>query len=276
MMFSKLFKHEMKATSRIFLIAWPALLLLALLNGFAMYRNRMYMFDRPGNIFAENILQVITSLAFVMVFIAVIVMTFVVVIMRFYKGLLKEEGYLTFTLPVTTREIIISKGLAATVIILAGGVVSALALLLWSLPMCLSGDMTWFDLGQLQRVLAYVDGWPLYALEGLVLIIVSVIASVYQIYAAMSLGQLAQKHKVAWSFAAYVGISIALSIIGSLLGMLFSIPGLDIGTYLVEKLVNTHTVAHIALLGYTLLQAIQLVAFHAITEYILDRKLNLE
>lgn len=273
MMFSKLFKHEIKATSRIFLIAWPTLLVLALLNGFAASQDRMYM--SPGNVFADSFWQMIATLAFVMVFVGVIVMTFLVIIMRFYKGLLKDEGYLTFTLPVTTRQIITAKGLSATVLMLASGLVAMLSMALWVLPTYGFAELG-TDITRLMSMLSYVDGWPLYALELFVLTIVSVMVSVYQIYAAMSLGQLAQKHKIAFSFVAYVGISIAVSAIGWLLGMLFSIPGFDVTTYVLENLTNAHTVTHIALLGYTFVQVIQLVAFHAISEYTLGRKLNLE
>lgn len=272
-MFSKLFKHEIKATSRIFLIAWPALLILALLNGFTASRNKMYV--PSGNVFADNFPEMIVMLTFIMVFVAVIVMTFVVVIMRFYKGLLKEEGYLTFTLPVTTRQIITAKGLSATVLVLASGLVGALALMFWILPMCGLADLG-AGIRELTRMLYYVDDWPIYAIEFFVLSIISVMASIYQIYAAMSLGQLAQKHKIAFSFVAYVGISIALAAIAGILGMMATVPGMDMLALISSSNINNQAMTHMTLLAYIVLEALKLVAFHVICEYTLDRKLNLE
>ena len=45
------------------------------------------------------------------------VMTVLPVIQRFYKGLLREEGYLMFTLPVESWKIVLAKALAAVLMI---------------------------------------------------------------------------------------------------------------------------------------------------------------
>lgn len=269
-MFAKLFKYEMKAVSRIFLVAWPALLVLAVINGlFMMSDGYIYQSNSGG------ILQLIMMIAFIMLFAAVIVMTLIVIIMRFYKGLLRDEGYLMFTLPVTTRQIITAKGLSATIIALAGVAVGTIAIIVLAMPSQSAQEIA-EAFAEMYQVIVNVDGWYIYLIEVIIMVIATTMATIYQMYAAMSIGQLAQKHKIAWSFAAYVGISIFLSIIVWVFGIAFPIAETDIYTYIIEKLVGQQLIGHLLILGYMLTQIIQVVAFHIICEYTLDKKLNLE
>ena len=52
---------------------------------------------------------VFSLVVIVAVIVAIFVMNVIIVIQRFWNGLLQEEGYLMFTLPVTTRSLILSK-----------------------------------------------------------------------------------------------------------------------------------------------------------------------
>lgn len=269
-MFAKLFKYEMKAVSRIFLIAWPALLALALFNGFFLQNDRHLY--QP---LSSSIMQTITMFAFVMLFAAVLVMTLIVIIMRFYKGLLRDEGYLMFTLPVTTRQIITAKGISATILALVATVVGTTAIFLLVLPSKSPHEIAEL-FSVMQGMLAQVDNWGLYLAEIIVVVIVTTMASIYLMYAAMSLGQLAQKHKIAWSFAAYVGISIILSIITWIFGIAFPIIQTDMSTYTIDRIMAEGMIGHWLIFGYIVTQVLQIVVFHAISEYTLDKKLNLE
>src|SRR5699024_3273405 len=48
--------------------------------------------------------------------IAVIIVAYIFIVLRFYKGLLKDEGYLTMTLPVSLDSILWGKALAAWIL----------------------------------------------------------------------------------------------------------------------------------------------------------------
>ena len=100
-MLGKLFKYEMKATSRIFLPVYIAVVLFAalgrLVTGIDLFSNEL------------SWLSGIFMGTYVLVIVATAVLTYIVVIQRFYKNLLTDEGYLMFTLPVKPSRLILSK-----------------------------------------------------------------------------------------------------------------------------------------------------------------------
>jgi type IV secretory pathway VirB3-like protein len=93
-MLGKLLKYEFKATSRIFLPMFGALLIVAAFSRLFMSLS----FDVP------SVIGVTVS---VIMIIGIIVMTFLLTIQRFNKNLLGSEGYLMFTLPVSTDRLIV-------------------------------------------------------------------------------------------------------------------------------------------------------------------------
>ena len=105
-MLGKLMKYEFKATSRMLLPINGAMLLFALINRLFMELN----FFQTGNM-AISALATVMAVMYVMVIIAAFVITLIVIIQRFYKNLLTDEGYLMFTLPVKAHSHITSKGI---------------------------------------------------------------------------------------------------------------------------------------------------------------------
>ena len=97
-MLKKLLKYEIRATARLFLPVFGAILLLAILNNIFFNFN-----DIP------DFAAVLTMMLYVILIIALFVLVYVVMIQRFYKNLLRDEGYLMFTLPVRTWQLIASK-----------------------------------------------------------------------------------------------------------------------------------------------------------------------
>lgn len=122
-MLGKLMKYEFKATSRMLLPINGAMLLFALINRLFMELN----FFQTGNM-AISALATVMAVMYVMVIIAAFVITLIVIIQRFYKNLLTDEGYLMFTLPVKAHSHITSKGIVAFVWYLASFVVCALSI----------------------------------------------------------------------------------------------------------------------------------------------------
>lgn len=66
--------------------------------------------------------------------VAIAVVTFLVVVQRFYKGLLGQEGYLMFTLPVPTWQLTLSKLVGATIMTILSGIVGILSVFILALP----------------------------------------------------------------------------------------------------------------------------------------------
>ena len=71
------------------------------------------------NVFSEYIGPILLGILcspFVAVIVGMMIMTLILVIRRFWNGLLKEEGYLAFTLPVEVWQLIVSKVIVAAIV----------------------------------------------------------------------------------------------------------------------------------------------------------------
>ncbi|MGL6174678.1 MAG: hypothetical protein ACRC1P_08745 [Cellulosilyticaceae bacterium] len=121
-MLSKLLKYELKATARTFIPMYIALIIFAIIQ-------RVIGRETIGNFEELNFAGEITTIVIVALFIALVVITIVVVIQRFYKNLLRDEGYLMMTLPVSTRKLILSK-LLATFVWIIGSIGTAVIVIL--------------------------------------------------------------------------------------------------------------------------------------------------
>ena len=124
-MLGRLIKHEFRATGRRML---PALGVLALLGLLANLSIRVLESGFGGTLL--RILMVLFIAAFFIGMTVAWVMTLVLMISRFYRNLLKDEGYLMFTLPTSSHALIWSKLIVSTVWFLATVLLIGLLMLL--------------------------------------------------------------------------------------------------------------------------------------------------
>lgn len=99
-MLGKLLKHEFKASGRIIPVIYLGLLAIFSM-GFAAKQLNIPFLKTTASIFL------------LLGGIAAIIVTYVVIVMRYYKSLFGNEGYLTLTLPVKKSSILISKVIVA-------------------------------------------------------------------------------------------------------------------------------------------------------------------
>lgn len=102
-MLRKLLKHEFRATGRFMWVIYLAMLVLSVA---ANVSTRML--DRTDNSILNGIM-IMVLVAWVLALIIGGVMITVLLIQRFYKNLLTDEGYLMFTLPTTVHHLVLSK-----------------------------------------------------------------------------------------------------------------------------------------------------------------------
>ena len=100
-MLGKLMKYEIKATGRTLIPLYIALLAFAIINKIFIGTGLSDKLEGFGSI---PFILSIFGYGFTMA--AVFIVTFFVIIQRFYKNLLGDEGYLMNTLPVTTLQIL--------------------------------------------------------------------------------------------------------------------------------------------------------------------------
>jgi len=268
-MLAKLMKYEIKATSRWFLPLYGTILIFALINKFTfinpLVNNPAAFNNKSFASVIKGIMSVLPMFIFVMLFVGIFVTTLIVVIQRFYKNLLGDEGYLMFTLPVKAWQHILSKLLVSMLWYLFSSIV-ALCSILILIPGETLKQIT-YALGILIEFL----GLPSVII--LVLCVVTtLIMGILEIYSAISLGHLFNKHKLLLSFAMYLGISMINQFVYSL--VIFLVLGI---AYIPFNAIGDITISFRYVLNIlTILSVIFSVGHFCLTSYLIKRKLNLE
>ncbi len=218
-MLKKLLKHEYKATSRFFLPTYGCFVLLllvqrlSLLWASSMSKNQSFAGD------LARIVMNLFSTASVLALIALLICPMVYGIVRFYKNLLTDEGYLSFTLPVTAGQHLVSKLLVLLTWQVLTFLVAAGSGVLYFLSIHAPGVREMFsDIGFVLRTILEVKGWGLLAVVLLVLEVFSQLTeNIMRLYNAMSIGQCSSGHKLLGSVAVYIAQNM-------LLGLLLQVP----------------------------------------------------
>ena len=149
----------------------------------------------PMDINAYNT-QDILMLVLVALLIALFVITIVLTIQRFKKNLLDDEGYLMFTLPVKSSNLILSKLLVALIYVIISAIVASLSFFIIGIIGEDINIVESFKILTQSGILSESAEFIVYMLFAL---LINYIIFVLSIYLSLSIGQLPQlsKHKVA-------------------------------------------------------------------------------
>ena len=211
-MLAKLIKWEFDATWRIMLAFFGGLLVLTL--------AACLFIGLVGNGAGSYALVIAGSFGVVAYFLAITAVgavTVVLLVYRFYKSLLSDEGYLSFSLPVGVHAQLWSKLIVSAVWIVASFACIVLSILLVASRVGVAGDV----LSGLSRLAdnfaaAYGIGAGAFAaLTATVLLsaLLYALGLCLSFYAAMSLGFGFSEHKVLASILIFLGIYIVSSYI---------------------------------------------------------------
>lgn len=277
-MLSRLIRHEWRETWRIPVISFLVILFLTLVC-FICFRQM----EPPADENSVNAGAFVIMMLYCLIISCISTVVTIYIAIRFYRNLYTDEGYLMHTLPVTTRQLILAKLLVAALWVF---VLSLLALwaicciLLFGLPAMALVDMSViipalteyfpqiFGMGPVAFLLFYV-----------LLSLVSAFSSVLVAYAAISLGQLFSKHKVMASILCYIGFTMLIQTVSTLL-MTPSLTRLVLS----QDMVNTASgipsyfgaymreILLISMAGSVICAVISYI----LTEYIMRRQLNLD
>ena len=268
-MLGKLIKHEFRATGRILLPLLGAELLLSVLAGFSVRG-----LDRVENIGILGVMYVTTLVVFFLGLFALSVVAFVLMIQRFYKNLLRDEGYLSMTLPVSVDEQLFAKLIVSFVWFAAVGLLSIVSILTVTSIGARFGGVVNVDIGEIRDAVQSVGGGNLllFLLELLLLGFLGSCATCLRCYSALAIGHSAADHKMLLSFVAYIVIGFALSVVRNsvLLGLL---PSIDPGAILAGM--SSALQFHALVLTGILIAAFYCALFYFVTRWFLKNKLNL-
>lgn len=275
-MTGKLIKYEVRSSIKIMAVIWAALIAVSLL--FSMSTNVLgdMVLKIEGLSIIVGMIEIITGIMYFTVFLALIVATIIMIILRFYKGLLGDEGYLMHTLPVKPWQLITSKGVVASGVIIISMIVAFISIII--VAGASSIDMLSEIFETIRRAWETNHGYILLMIEVLILLILSLMKSIYQVYAALSIGQLAGKHRILLSLGAYIGLSIVITILMLIIAVFADQFGLAtwLGGIFIADTDDVVGAGQVAVVSMFIWTMIQLAGFHIITERILSYKLNLQ
>ena len=288
-MFKKLLKYDIKAISKLWWIG-ATISVVAAIVAAILIRFFIYVIDMNSDSIILNLASIFGLIAAIFCIIAVIlayVFTVVLVFVRFYKHFFTDEGYLTFTLPVKRSTLFFSKTLNAAIWLSAHLVLIIISLLLFALLVVPPEENGFFinfaffeELGKLfAQAWEAIGAWLLvYIIEALLFIFISLVFSITLIYFCITVGSvLVKKAKLILSIGIYYAIYSSLTAIWQFSYYIFgSLMTTGMGILMKEATKN-QTAAVYALLVLVVLSIISAIAtiFYSLTQYLLDRKLNL-
>lgn len=260
-MVGKLMKHELRAIFRV--LMW-FMIAAALLSVLARVIFALHADERAGGA-GGAILTLATVSVLSFWYLSMIALLFagtLLCLVRYFKSLFTGEGYMTFSLPVTPTKLLIAKFLSAfivTCVCTAEIVLCVFIALPWGGMM---GNLLEFLADSIAGLWGHYFNEPLYIAEMVLIIIVSLPASLVYLFLVASIGQLFSKHRVGLTLLLYFGSSFALS-------MAYSI--LLVPLLMLTDLLSPHFLIWLAIV---LIAGFDVGGFFLI-RYILSRKVNL-
>ena len=272
-MLGKLLKHEFRASSHVMLPIY--LILLATAIG-ANISSRMLL-DMNNTML--NSIGVILMIAFLIAVFGTCFASFIVMLQRFYKNLLQDEGYIMMTLPVSVHQLVWSKVLAS-IVWYAGTILCIfLSMLIIAFDIEFIKDFA-ENWSQIFESLSFrgelITNLPFFILELLILAFISCAGLCLQFYASLAIGHSFANRKMLFSIVAYFGIQFGLQF---LTGIFFSILNYtELDYYLANHLpvLSGMTGIHVLFILGIILSFIHAVVFYFVTNYFMQKKLNLE
>lgn len=269
-MLTKLIKHEFRATARIMGPLYLVLLVTALGANF----STRGILETPYAIL--NILGGLLVMAFVVAIMAVCVMSVFLMVQRFYKNLLRDEGYLMFTLPASVHQQVWSKLIVSSVWFLVTGVVMVLAFIIIALDVgFVAGFVDILGVTFREITAYYAINGTAFLLELVVLAFAFCIAFCLQFYAALAIGHSFPNHKTAWSVVFFFVLQFASQLVGSLM-MLSLNPIMQGFMGELDFRVTGMAAVHAGMAFFTGIVLVYAAVFYVITTYFLKNRLNLE
>ncbi len=270
-MLRKLIKHELRATGRMMGPMLLIVLVAAVGGNISTYR----LLETSNGVL--NTLGIVLLSAFFIAILTSGVMAFALMVERFYKNLLRDEGYLTMTLPVSVHEHIWAKLLTSLIwwiAVLAVAAVSMLILVFSRNMMQEIGDI----LAQLHIAdLNLAQNLPhlvLFCVELALLLAVGGACVCLHFYAALAVGCSFTHHKDALSVAGFFVLPAIWHVIQRVAMFLINLMNLEgVGLWLQGLPQATQT--HLTMLGVTVVTAIPAALYYVLTAHFLKNRLNL-
>lgn len=257
-MLGKLLKYEWKASGRLLLLIYAALVAIALAGGISL---RFGTYDHN-----RDLLVLILALIYMLLVFVMVVVTMVMIVTRFYKNLFSQEGYLMHTLPVPAWQLVASKAIVGILWVAIG---CAVVLVSFGAAFAGAGVLkeAWaaFDLLDMERILAENGVMILLMLAA---VFVQILRIILQAYVSMTIGCAANKHKILYSVLIFVGIVIVLNVVTAVVWLTGFTP--------FDTAFPVLFADYAGIVAQIIFEGILIVLFFVLTNIFITKRLNLE
>jgi hypothetical protein len=266
-MLSKLFKYEIKATARTFLPIYIVFLAYSIIYNIISHLS-------PSQWKAP---EVISLIIYIMMFVGMMVMTLIVMIQRFYKNLLADEGYLMFTLPTKPWKHITSKLIVSIIWTAASSIVALISICIIAFNRLQSEFNIDSVIDSINKFFSEFGMSTIpFFFEVLLLCLIGLASNVLIIYASIAIGHLVNKHRVISSLGAFIALSAATQILMTVIGVILDKSPLPAIGFRHGEIFTTNPVFHLVFWCIIIFFGLISAGYFILTNYILSRHLNLE
>ena len=264
-MLGKLLKYEMKGTGRTLVPFYGLMLLLAVITRIFNGIN-IHKFSTLG-----EIAMGIVAFAYGLTMASVMMLTAFLVIQRFYRTVYGDEGYLTHTLPVKSRDIIISKTASAFLWIVLSAVVAFTSVMIIGYQAGMWKELMYaLDYLREEIMLSQILGSG----ANLILLgIFALISTTLMIYMSISIGQLFRK-KLIGSLGAFIGVSFIVNTVTGIIrnsGIIDSFMNIDMQNS-AQAIAGFNYFVWL-MIGFYI---VKIAVYYGVTNHLMTKKLNLE
>ena len=278
-MFGRLLKHEFRASSGIMLLLSGIMLGIGASAGLAV-KYLVYYSSEQTDSLALTMLFLAAILFVIFSFIALIaysIVTWIVLLIRFYRNKYTDEGYLTFTLPVSSHQILLSSYLNIVIWTVVATLVAQLSVGLAILIGASSTEL--FSPEALKKILSalgtipdfymeIIDGDVTVVILSVLNVLITAMGQLMMILMSITLGAvLAKKYKILAAVGLYYVGNMAISMITGVYTFTVTFAGVFIDS------VNTYSLY--ILVPTLILRTAVLIISYIVTIHFMSKKLNL-
>lgn len=288
-MLGKLFKHEWKTTSKMGLLMLGAIAIVTILgvigfvlpfSNFIIQENSRYTDEESVGMIISMLISMATMMVYIFTLMGVVYGMLIYMGVHFYKTMYSDEGYLTHTLPVTPRQLIISKVLNSSIWygFITFAMIISMVILFGAMMVSMSNTMelpsemgeVWNELFEVMWTEAGMQ--VVHMIVALILVfVVTPFATMMSLFGSITIGQLASKYRALMGILAYFGVCTLNGVISYVISFLFTI-----GTMVVSEMTGVMPNPAASYDATIITSLIMLVAFYFISHGILTKKLNME
>ncbi len=277
-MLGKLLKHEWRAVWKVPTLLLGILMLIGLIAGLTF---SMPIWDSDWVGLPMSGVMLIMTFFFALSGMNIGITIYLGV--RYYKSMFTDEGYLTHTLPVSAREILLSKviTMSAWNLIAVVGIVVSLMLFggmgLLSLRSAL-GDFSrevFRALAELPGLLREPEmrGFQSFCASMILMMLLSCFSGTMMLIGAITLGQMVRKHRILGAIGAYFGINAVVQTINTVVLMPLMFGTMNSYRWDMESPFPIFTTFYTAM---SLVFVAVAIGLYFLCEYLIKRQLELE